>query len=163
MRVSKPFLRVYLVFLICVNVFIWTKHFNTLKAVPKLLINYIDPEIKPYHDNLWQMVEELCPKKANHWIPPRRNISIEKINDGNVVGLCQNLTFAFSITVDKTYFKYSSDTMRYEVMAHEMGHCYFGLDHVDQKNNYMAPVIQALDLVELLRQWKETIKKECDE
>lgn len=58
--------------------------------------------------------------------------------DGNVLAVCYNKK---EIIVDAKRWSEASEKRKLAVMAHELGHCDFGLGHINGESNLMSPYI----------------------
>ena len=89
-------------------------------------ISGVDPIFQPYID------EYLSYKGAplNYYIPMQFSDL-----DGSV-GVCKRWSSGErQIQIDKTYWEYLDEGERYEVIAHELGHCDLNRDHVSSFAN----------------------------
>lgn len=55
--------------------------------------------------------------------------------DPGVVGTCASIGFYPVITIDETYWAFSDEYAREELMYHELGHCLLARDHCEIKEN----------------------------
>ena len=61
--------------------------------------------------------------------------------EGDVVGLCTRWSTGYrQIEVDEEFWKGAQDLEKFELIAHEMGHCDLNRDHVDETYEDGSPV-----------------------
>lgn len=85
--------------------------------------------------------------------------------DGDTIGECTRFPLnplKITIEVDKIYWEIASEKERQMILMHEFVHCYFGVDHREDKVHYMNAFIpDSLSYEEFLNQFQEDIKKYC--
>lgn len=105
---------------------------------------YIDSRAKPYVDSFVKDYKAFAESHEQHNIDPFKvriealTVNIEPMNeirDGKrVLGVCTYDAYGMPfIVLNESYWYYSTDSDREELLYHELGHCVLDQDHRDYK------------------------------
>lgn len=123
-------------------------------------INHVDKELKPYYDDYMFLANSFCTPEQ-YWYPSKVRIYLTDLQ-GQTIGTCAyRYPSAFDIMIDRTFFKAVDDVKRFQLLAHEMRHCLFVVDHNPDPNNYMAEYFPSIPKFILYRQVIDDLKKSC--
>lgn len=126
----------------------------------------IDKELKPAHDRYMFFVENIC-KKGQYFYPLKVNVIYGDLQEDKkkhlrTVGECYyDPPIRFKIVIDREYYKDAPQLEQFQLMAHEMRHCLFGVDHSQDPNNYMYYKMPDITLDELERQIIADLETSC--
>lgn len=112
------------------------------------------------YDDIMNTVKLYC--RPDQYFNPSKKTLIQVSFKKPVIGLCETDAHTFwTISIDMNYWNSNTIDMRYELMVHEMTHCIFLRNHVDNNKNYMYPVIRDLPKEETKKQFIENLKEDC--
>lgn len=121
---------------------------------------HIDKELQPYVDNYMFFVDNFC-KPEQYWRPSKYKIYLTDLQ-GSTIGTCAyNYPSTYDIMIDKTFFNAVSSLEKFQLVAHEMRHCLFLVDHKEDPHNYMAPYFPNLTKDELYEQIAQDLEQSC--
>jgi hypothetical protein len=121
--------------------------------------HHVDKPLQPYVNEYMNLVTQSCTPKQ-YWVPKKTSIYLSNLSQ-DVIGECDIAPDMWQIKIDKTFFTYTKDEERFQVIAHELRHCLFLVGHVSDPNNYMAPMFPNLTMRELLEQINADLKASC--
>lgn len=113
----------------------------------------------PYTNKVMAIVNKYC-KKDQYNNPLHEYIYFTKLK-GDDIGECGYGYNKFIIRIDSKFWLKASEDERIEVIFHEMYHCLFKKDHVDNSNNYMYYKIADLNKDVVIQQFTEDVKRIC--
>lgn len=119
-------------------------------------VYFVDTELSPYKDRYDSIIDNHCK------VPYIHKFSLSFVSDmDSVVGLCQRNIIETSVNVEisRKYWDEASEKERFAVVAHELTHCYFGVDHVQEQWHYMYK--EVTDVVAIEDQIINTVRKYC--
>jgi len=127
-------------------------------------VNSIASESKYVLTELYQEVmvtiNTYC-KEDQYFIPIKRELIMDNLS-GLAIGQCYTDEKNYwSIHIDKLFWDTHNEDDRYSTMAHEMMHCIFFKNHVDNKDNYMYYSLVHITKEEVIEQLTVDLKKEC--
>lgn len=123
-------------------------------------VNHTDKELQTYVDNYMFFVDNFC-TKDQYWYPSRARIYLTKL-EGETIGTCAYMyPRTFDIMIDETFFNAAEPLQRFQLIAHEMRHCLFLVDHKQDPHNYMAPYFVKLTKDELYKQIAQDLEESC--
>lgn len=118
----------------------------------------VDDQLKPYVNEVLSIGNEICPSRIE-------SHSIYEIqfndDDPKVAAYCQKRYFRFYIFVNKKHWYEETEDDRFQLLAHELGHCIFDLDHVDDPTNYMYYAMNDLKKQDVTDQMKQDMRSHC--
>lgn len=120
----------------------------------------IDPELKPYHDEVMVYVKKYC--KDDEYFNKHYKIEFQNFNDKKIAGYCLKRVNRFTIQISRYYWDNSTEEEKFSLIVHEDLHCLFGIMHVDDPNDimyYSDSIINTKDVV--IKQLINHLKKVC--
>lgn len=79
---------------------------------------------------------------------------LDKTDNETVVGLCYDGLFVKRVHVNRDIIDYA-DRYLQALMYHELGHCMYGLDHLEESDKLMSPAMPSFTT--LLRNWRPLV------
>lgn len=133
-------------------IFIYACYFNPLPT------QTVDEPVKPYLNEFISLGNEICPAKiAEH---PTYTIHIEPLAP-EIAGVCTRLYFRFTISFNSLHWNKYSEDDKYQLIAHEASHCFFGINHSDDPYNYMYYAMNNLTKPLVIEQVKKNMRLHC--
>lgn len=118
----------------------------------------VDSDLTVLHNEFIKIADQSCPVKP----PSKITIQFADIYKDGVVGECYIKLKGFHINIDKEYFYRSNLLSQKQLIFHELTHCYYGIDHVEDKKHYMYAYMNKMESEEiLLNQVKTLLKERC--
>lgn len=145
MRVRKVFLSVA----IAISLLFLAPNFHT------------DKELSYYENQFLAIVNMYCDKHEIH-LPPRRTIMFEDLDEDKEIGYCSNSYFRFFIGIDRSSWNSYNYQYRYQLMFHELTHCYLQQEHIDFQKHYMYPYLNNISTTTVNEQLIDLLKEKCD-
>ncbi len=115
--------------------------------------------LTPYTNKVLEIVNTYC-NKNQYNSTLHKYIYFAKLIDDEV-GECSYGYRSFIIKIDRKFWFRSNEDERNEVIFHEMYHCLFKKDHVDNPNNYMYYRMTSLKKEVIVQQFTEDVKRIC--
>lgn len=112
-----------------------------------------DPELMTYYNSNMAVVKNYC-EKPQYRNPFFITVKFED-TDEHELAHCQRKLNSFRIIVNKDYWNSFDENKRNQLMMHEMVHCLFNLDHVDDDTHFMSPYMGDIP--------QETYEKQVEE
>lgn len=113
----------------------------------------------PYTNAVMKIVNTYC-TKSEYNNPLHEYIYFSKLSQDDI-GQCGFGYNKFTIKIDSKFWFRASEDERYETVFHEMYHCLFGKEHVDNPKNYMFYRIANLSKETVTQQFTDDVKKIC--
>lgn len=131
--------------------YIW--YFNPLPT------KKIDDQLKPYVNEVLFIGNQICPSR----IESKSSYEIQfNDDDPEIAAYCQRKYFKFYIYVNQKHWgKYNEDD-KFQLIAHELGHCIFDLIHSDDPVNYMYYSMNNLKKQDVMNQMIKDMRGHCD-
>jgi hypothetical protein len=96
-----------------------------------------------YYTQILNTVKLYC--RPDQYFNPKSKTLIGSILELPVIGMCEtDRESFFKIYFDIAYWNDASEDYRYELMAHEIMHCFFFMDHVENNKDFMYYQIRDL-------------------
>lgn len=126
-----------------------------------LLISFnVHAVLKEVYEEVMVTVNKYC-TPDQYFKPKKRSLQMSDL-PGSIVGQCMTDRETYwQISLDKYFWDSHNEDDKFDVMAHEMMHCMFFKDHVDNKNNYMYYMLVKLTKQQVIEQLTVDLKKEC--
>lgn len=128
-------------------------------------IHYVSKPLTPEYNEIFSIVKANCSEEQyrhpNQVIVRLVNLNEEQTGE---IGWCGSTPFSYKIVFDEKFWNKADDTLKYELMAHEMTHCLFGRGHSEDSYNYMFYGLNTHNLLskeETTEQFMDVIKEEC--
>jgi hypothetical protein len=118
-----------------------------------------EPELMSYYDNNMSVVKSYC-EKSQYRNPLLITVKFED-TDEHELAHCQRKLNSFRIIVNKDYWNSFDENKRTQLMMHEMVHCLFNLDHVDDDTHFMSPYMGDIPQETYEQQVKELLLIMC--
>lgn len=100
--------------------------------------------------------------KPGQYFDPKEKKLIRANLDAPVIGLCETDQETFyNIYIDSGYWMQTSKDIQFELMAHEMSHCLFFRNHVDNDKNFMYYIIRDLTKEQTTQQLIDNLNQDC--
>lgn len=103
--------------------------------------HYTDPELKEYEDSFLKIVKDNCKHLERVHIPSKTYIgfddTLQSSDNRDPVGICKYSPLWWSVEFDRPYWNVIKSDERKALVRHELSHCYLGLGHTEDPNNYM--------------------------
>ncbi len=115
--------------------------------------------LKPYTNHVMTIVNQYC-KKDQYNNPLHDYIYFSKLKDDEV-GQCGMGYNKFIIKIDSKFWRTANEDEKTEVIFHEMYHCLFYKDHVDNPLNYMYYRMTDLKKEVIIQQFTDDVKRIC--
>ena len=119
-----------------------------------------DPELLKYFNKNLNLIKTYC-TDAQFYYPYMTSVTFEKIKLPGVVGYCNIKANGFRLVFDKPYWDNLSELTKTQLMLHEMAHCMFDQEHVDDPNNFMYPEMNHIDGLSLAIQVHQYLSFKC--
>lgn len=144
MRVRKMFLSVALATLLFV-------------FIPRV---HTDIELQKYEQHFLSIVNYYCDNDEIN-LPNKRKIILDDIETEDEVGYCSTNPFKFTIVINKDSWNSYNNGYKYQLMFHELTHCYLKQEHIDYKYHYMFPYLNNIPISKVNDQLIELLKEKC--
>ena len=122
-------------------------------------IYYCDKELKPYKNEVAEIVEQYCPNQ-NYNRPLHQYIYFKRLKN-YAIGECEIKFHTYKILIDPVFWKTASEQAKYETYVHESAHCLLSAIHVDNPSNYMFYMLNGLSKETVKRQFINDLKVHC--
>lgn len=145
------------------------KRFNVIVKVVLLLIistyfipeRYIHPNLKKEYNEVFDIINYKCDKKQ-YLTPIQEIIDFSDNLQPAFVGLCStNHLTLIRIQFSTSQWGMATETQKFHTMAHEIMHCYFGLDHIDDPNHFMYEYRTILPKALIMSQLTDILNEKC--
>jgi len=120
----------------------------------------IDKRLEPSVDWVMNIVNEECPKHNYFW-PSKIEIKIEDKPNYSYIGICRKNPLTFIIEVQQYFYEMEQEEFIKQLMAHELIHCIFNQDHINEDGNLMNPNFQMVLNGTVEEQLREFARKSC--
>lgn len=117
----------------------------------------VDPLLQPWLDKYMLILKEECPDKG---LPLQVTVKFEELKEPSI-GLCGKRFTGFTLRVDSLFWLFSDDNAKFNLTAHEFGHCIMGLHHVEDPGNYMFFSYNVLTDEQIEQQVREDMRRTC--
>jgi hypothetical protein len=121
-----------------------------------------DDAFTPYVVKFKEMRKESCSSYDEDLDQSHQFIKFETLMP-SYLGLCAMGPDSFTIKIDKGFWSRASEDERYEVIMHELTHCFLYMGHINEKNHYMNPNEQRITKEMVDKQMVDIFKSKCDE
>lgn len=81
---------------------------------------------------------------------------LDKTDNELVIGLCYDNIFNRRVHINRAVIDFT-DRYLQALMYHELGHCMYGLDHLEQSDRLMSPAIPSI--IVLIEDWPELVEE----
>jgi hypothetical protein len=81
---------------------------------------------------------------------------LDKSDNEVVIGLCYDTIFSKRVHINRDVINFS-DRYLQALMYHELGHCMYGLDHLQESDKLMSPAMPSFPV--LIRDWKTLVEE----
>lgn len=99
----------------------------------------VEPEFMPYVRQVRSDILIFCDKDEFQY----KNFTILFADlKGPNVGICSRDSNGFLILVDQGSWQNMNEALRYELLAHELSHCMLHMNHSQNTENYMYPILR---------------------
>jgi len=123
-------------------------------------VHSIAGELKDIYIEVLDIIKLYC-KPGQYFNPPNKSLYMTDL-DLPTIGQCITDKYDFfNIYIDRTFWKMSSKDIRFELVAHEMTHCLFFRNHVDNSSNFMYYAIRDLTKDQTIQQLIENLNTDC--
>lgn len=119
----------------------------------------VDEPLKPYFNEFVSISNEMCPGKVDEH--PNYEVTLEPLNDDDIAGICSTLYFKFTVKINSKYWNKYDEDDKFQLVAHELSHCFYNIQHTDNPNNYMYFTLNKLIKPITLNQLKADFRKHC--
>lgn len=107
-----------------------------LLAFVYLPIKYIDIDLQLYYNEVMEIIETSCPN--GKYFHPRQNIVMFNTLPNDAIGECRSNNYYSVIFIDKNYWEVATtEADKFQLVAHEMAHCFLNKEHSENMMNYM--------------------------
>jgi hypothetical protein len=120
----------------------------------------IDKRLQPSVDWALRIIKEECPEKNYSW-PLKIEINMVDRLDVSYVGVCKRAPGIFIIEIQEYYYNQIDEELLHTLVAHELVHCLFHQDHINEPYNLMNPTLQVYLTPSLEDQLRSFAKKSC--
>ena len=123
-------------------------------------VRNIDPAITPFHNEIFSIIEKHC-DRSQYYYPLQVEIKIQPLDKVFIAYCNRNLYTKFTIVYNSKHWSYQSDDQKFETLAHELLHCMFREDHVNDPGHFMFAYENNLSKVIVLKQLNDYLTKKC--
>lgn len=117
-------------------------------------------DIKETYMEVLNTIKLYC--RPDQYFNPTQKTLSKAFLESPIIGLCETDKHSYyNISIDVPFWTQATKDIQYELMAHEMSHCLFFRNHVDNKNNFMYSVIRNLTKEETLQQLIDNLNEDC--
>ncbi len=81
---------------------------------------------------------------------------LDKTDNEVVIGLCYDTLFSKRVHINRAIIDYA-DRYLQALMYHELGHCMYGLDHLEESDKLMSPSMPSFTV--LMRDWGALVEE----
>jgi hypothetical protein len=121
----------------------------------------IDNRLEISYNRVMNLIEKDC-KNVMDYFPQKYYINTFKASKNTkYIGICRKNIHIFEVSIDVDFLDYSSEEDLDNLMAHELLHCIFNQDHVDEPNNLMNSQFQYRLQPSLEEQISKFTKQKC--
>lgn len=96
---------------------------------------YISSDVRSQYNEIMTIVKARC-RKDDYNHPPQISVHLGNLKDP-MIGYCEFRAGGFNVVFDEKSWKSANEDLKFQLMAHELTHCLFGLGHSDDSHNYM--------------------------
>ena len=123
-------------------------------------ITYTEKPIKPYEDKFLNIVLQYCDKNEINF-PSSRVLVFDELDTNDYIAYCAKNPLKFSVIFDKGTWDSYNPEYRYQLVFHELSHCYLDQEHIDYNKHYMFPYMNKLSIDKVNQQLIEILKEKC--
>lgn len=100
--------------------------------------------------------------KPGQYFNPADNKLIRTKLDFPIIGMCEtDQDSFFNIYIDNSYWLQASTDIQFELVSHELEHCLFFRNHVDNPNNFMYYAVRNQTKDETKQQLIANLNEDC--
>lgn len=115
--------------------------------------------LKEEFDKVMDVVKTHC-RPDQYYHPDSISLEFSKLKEE--IAYCQIRINGFKIVFDKHYWnEYTLPIDRTQLMMHEVSHCIFRQEHIEDTRHFMAPFFVPILEPELTRQFHDYLKAKC--
>lgn len=123
---------------------------------------YVDNTFQPYYNEVMTIIKENCPG-GKYFKPAKQFVVFENLPNGDIGECILGSTYVL-IFIDRDYWEMDkSEADRFQLMAHEMAHCFIRKNHINDFHNYMSPSLFPIKKENTLIQLKQDVVNFCGE
>ena len=122
-------------------------------------INYVSAPLRPYHLEILKLTRGYC--SSDQFFNPSQQLIYFNRLKGQEIGVCIVRAHSFTVQIDPIYWLTSDENAKWELMYHELAHCFLLKNHVDNPENYLYPYAVGLNKEEVTKQFIEDLKEHC--
>lgn len=122
--------------------------------------NKIDSRIEPEYTTLQMLYKIGCSKT-----PPRHSVYVSKLKgaERGVIGVCLKGVFRDTIIIDEDFFNLDDRKYIEATLAHELSHCFLGLEHQKNTNSYMNEIVPSqISRIRLYAEFLLNARENCN-
>ena len=119
-----------------------------------------NPNLMIYFNKNLNLIAQYC-EKDQYYYPFMTSVKFGKVPMESVVAFCDIKTNGFKLVFDKKYWDNLSELNKTQLMMHEMVHCMFNENHIDDPKHFMYPEMNDLDGLSLAIQVHEYLTSKC--
>lgn len=126
------------------------------------LINFSsqkDAELNEYYEKGMSMVKRYC-RDNQYYRPAVISIRFENLKP-DVLATCYLRLNGYTILFNKRNWYALSELDRTQLVMHELAHCIFNEDHIDDKQHFMNSYMSYIPADTLKKQLDEYLTKKC--
>lgn len=123
-------------------------------------VRKIDSRLSPYYQEFVQLSLDNCKISSKLNFPNFLYAGIKSL-DYPMAGVCNRSLITWFIFIDKDFFNKYTEIQKKTMIFHELTHCILKLNHIDNPNHYMYPIIVDITEEELKNQVIENINTVC--
>lgn len=117
--------------------------------------------IRASFKEVFTIIKQHC-KADQYFFPDNSALSLMDLPD-TILGQCSTDRINYwEITMDRHFWENYSETNKFGVMAHEVMHCMFFKEHVDNPHNYMYYNLVRQTKKEITQQLIADLKEKCE-
>lgn len=112
------------------------------------------------YDRVIETVRKRC-KPEQYYLPDSVSLEFGQLKEE--IAYCQTRLNGFKLVFDKKYWnEYAQPIDRTQLMMHEVVHCIFNQDHVNDSRHFMSPFFIVIPKDVLYKQFDEYLRARCN-
>ena len=128
-----------------------------------LIVPYkvVDPEMAAYETEYLHYVNKHCTKDKYFSNPVQKHFKVDDLPANHVAVCTTNNTTKMHITYNRKYWEMDRHEARMITMFHELTHCYFYQDHIEDSEHFMYAYENHLPLDVVKLQLEAYLMEKC--
>lgn len=123
-------------------------------------VSFDNKTLEPYKIEVLNIVKQQC-KEGEYNNPEKQLLYFKELSTDTIAECSSNYNVYYKIEVNPNYWNKYNEADKFQIIAHEMFHCLFGMDHSPDKHNFMYYSMTSIPKDITIMQMVEYLKHEC--